>query len=155
MPAGEPGELAIRGPNIFQGYWKHPQDTKLALRDGWLYTGDIAKMDEEGYVYILDRKKEMIKYRGYQIAPAELEAILMEHPAVQDCAVVGRPDKASGEIPKAFIVLHEGMMADPAELMAFVAERVAPYKKIREVAFIPEVPKNFSGKILRRALKGG
>jgi long-chain acyl-CoA synthetase len=154
MPTGEPGELAIRGPNIFQGYWKHPQDTKLALRDGWLYTGDIAKMDEEGYVYILDRKKEMIKYRGYQIAPAELEAILMEHPAVRDCAVVGRPDKASGEIPKAFIVLHEGMMADPAELMAFVAERVAPYKKIREVAFIPEVPKNFSGKILRRVLKG-
>jgi acyl-coenzyme A synthetase/AMP-(fatty) acid ligase len=79
----------------------------------------------------------------------------MEHPAVRDCAVVGRPDKASGEIPKAFIVLHEGMMADPAELMAFVAERVAPYKKIREVAFIPEVPKNFSGKILRRVLKGG
>ena len=155
MPAGESGELAIRGPNIFQGYWKHPQDTKLALRDGWLYTGDIAKMDGEGYVYILDRKKEMIKYRGYQIAPAELEGILMEHPAVRDCAVVGMPDKASGEMPKAFIVLHEGMMADPAELMAFVAERVAPYKKIRQVAFIPEVPKNFSGKILRRVLKAG
>ena len=155
MPVGEPGELAVRGPNIFQGYWKHPQDTKMALRDGWLYTGDIAKMDEEGYVYILDRKKEMIKYRGYQIAPAELEAILMEHPAVRDCAVVGKPDKSSGEIPKAFIVLHEGMRADPAELMAFVAQRVAPYKKIREVAFIPEVPKNFTGKILRRVLKGG
>ena len=155
MPVGEPGELAVRGPNIFQGYWKHPQDTKMALRDGWLYTGDIAKMDEEGYVYILDRKKEMIKYRGYQIAPAELECILMEHPAVRDCAVVGIPDKASGEIPKAFIVLREKMGADPAELMAFVAQRVAPYKKIREVAFIPEVPRNFSGKILRRVLKGG
>jgi acyl-CoA synthetase (AMP-forming)/AMP-acid ligase II len=155
MPPGEPGELVIRGPNVFQGYWKHPQDTKLALRDVLLYTGDIAKMDEEGYVYILDRKKEMIKYRGYQIAPAELEAILMEHPAVRDCAVVGVPDKASGEMPKAFIVLHEGKRVDPAELMAFVAERVAPYKKIREVAFIPEVPKNFSGKILRRVLKGG
>jgi long-chain acyl-CoA synthetase len=155
MPVGEPGELVIRGPNIFRGYWKHPQDTKLALRDGWLYTGDIAQMDEEGYVYILDRKKEMIRYQGYQIAPAELEAILMEHPAVRDCAVVGMPDKASGEAPKAFIVLHEGMRADPADLMAFVAERVAPYKKIREVAFIPEVPKNFSGKILRRVLKEG
>jgi len=155
MLVGEPGELAVRGPNIFRGYWKHPEDTKLALRDGWLYTGDIARMDEDGYVYILDRKKEMIKYRGYQIAPAELEAILMEHPAVQDCAVVGMPDQDSGEIPKAFIVLREGMTAGPAELMAFVADRVAPYKKIRDVAFIPEIPKNFSGKILRRVLKGG
>jgi long-chain acyl-CoA synthetase len=155
MPIGEPGELVVRGPNVFRGYWKHPEDTKLALRDGWLYTGDIAKMDEEGYVYILDRKKEMIKYRGYQIAPAELEGILMEHPAVQDCAVVGMPDRDSGEIPKAFVVLREGMPAGPAELIAFVAERVAPYKKIRNVAFIPEIPKNFSGKILRRVLKGG
>jgi long-chain acyl-CoA synthetase len=155
MPVGEPGELAVRGPNVFQGYWKHPEDTKLALRKGWLYTGDIAKMDEEGYVYILDRKKEMIKYRGYQIAPAELEAVLMEHPAVRDCAVAGLPDKDSGEIPKAFVVLHEGMTLKPEELIDFVAQRVAPYKKIREVAFIPEVPKNFSGKILRRVLKGG
>jgi long-chain acyl-CoA synthetase len=155
MPAGEPGELALRGPNVFQGYWNHPEDTKLALRNGWLYTGDIAKMDDEGYVYILDRKKEMIKYRGYQVAPAELEAILMEHPAVRDCAVTGMPDKDSGEIPKAFVVLHEDMSVRPEELMAFVAERVAPYKKVREIAFIPEVPKNFSGKILRRVLKGG
>ncbi|MGA2956763.1 MAG: AMP-binding protein [Thermodesulfobacteriota bacterium] len=155
MPVGDPGELAVRGPNVFKGYWKHPEDTKLALRKGWLYTGDIAKMDEEGYVYILDRKKEMIKYRGYQIAPAELEAVLMEHPAVRDCAVAGLPDKDSGEIPKAFVVLHEGMTVKPEELIVFVAQRVAPYKKIREVAFIPEVPKNFSGKILRRVLKGG
>ena len=155
MPVGEPGELAVRGPNIFRGYWKHPEEDKLALRNGWLYTGDIARMDEDGYVYILDRKKEMIKYRGYQIAPAELEGVLMEHPAVQDCAVVGISNQASGEIPKAFIVLREGMTAGPDELMAFVAERVAPYKKIREVAFIPEIPKNFSGKILRRVLKGG
>ncbi|HEX9156584.1 MAG TPA: AMP-binding protein, partial [Syntrophales bacterium] len=154
MPVGEPGELAVRGPNVFQGYWRHPEDTKLALRGGWLYTGDIAKMDEEGYVYILDRKKEMIKYRGYQIAPAELEAILMEHPAVLDCAVAGMPDKESGEIPKAFVVLREGAAARTEELQDFVAQRVAPYKKIREVSFIREVPKNFSGKILRRVLKG-
>jgi len=153
MPVGEPGELVIRGPNVFQGYWKHPEDTNLALRDGWLYTGDIARMDEEGYIYILDRKKEMIKYRGYQIAPAELEAVLMEHPAVQDCAVVGISDMHSGEIPKAYIVLREGMVAAAEELMAFVAERVAPYKKIRDLAFISEIPKNFSGKVLRRVLK--
>ena len=155
MPLGEPGELAVCGPNVFRGYWKHPEDTKLALRDGWLYTGDIAKMDEQGYVYILDRKKEMIKYRGYQIAPAELEAVLMEHPAVRDCAVAGLPDKDSGEIPKAFVVLREGFYLKPEELVDFVAQRVAPYKKIRQVAFIAEVPKNFSGKILRRVLKGG
>jgi long-chain acyl-CoA synthetase len=153
MPCGEPGELAVRGRNVFRGYWKHPEDTKLALRDGWLYTGDIACMDEEGYVYIIDRKKDMIKYGGYKIAPTELEAILMEHPAVQDCAVLGMPDEQSGEIPKAFVVLREGLIVDPQELMAFVAARVPSYKQIREVTFIAEVPKNRSGKILRRVLK--
>jgi long-chain acyl-CoA synthetase len=155
MKLGEPGELAVRGPNLFQGYWKHPEDTQMALRDGWLYTGDIARMDEEGYVFILDRKKEMIKYRGYQIAPAELEAILMEHPAVHDCAVVGIPEEKVGEIPKAFIVRKEGIDLSAEEVMAFVAERVAPYKKVRDVAFIHEIPKNPSGKILRRVLKVG
>jgi long-chain acyl-CoA synthetase len=155
MKTGEPGELAVRGPNIFQGYWKHPEDTKLALRDGWLYTGDIAWMDDEGYVFILDRKKEMIKYRGYQIAPAELEAVIMEHPGVKDCAVVGIPEENLGEIPKAFIVRKEGVNLSAEEVMAFVAERVAPYKKIRDVAFIHEIPKNQSGKILRRVLKVG
>jgi len=154
IPAGESGELAVRGPNVFQGYWKHPEDTKLALRGGWLYTGDIARMDSEGYVYILDRKKEMIHCQGHQIPPAELEAILMEHPAVRDCAVVGIQDKDSGEVPKAFIVLQDGVAVASEELMNFVAERVPPYKMIREIALIPEVPKNFSGKILRRVLKG-
>ena len=101
MPVGEPGELAVRGPNVFRGYWKHPEDTKLALRDGWLYTGDIARMDEEGYVYILDRKKEMIKYRGYQIAPAELEAILMEHPGGPGlCGGRDCPIKTPGRSPR-------------------------------------------------------
>jgi acyl-CoA synthetase (AMP-forming)/AMP-acid ligase II len=155
LPPGEPGELAIRGPNVFQGYWKHPEDDKLALRDGWLYTGDIAWMDEEGYVYILDRKKEMIKYQEYQIAPAELEALLMEHPAVKDCAVVGIPEESVGEIPKAFIVRREGKNVDAEQIMAFVEERVAPYKRIREVSFIREIPKNYSGKVLRRILKVG
>ena len=155
MKAGEPGELAVRGPNVFQGYWKHPEDTKLALRGGWLYTGDIAWMDEEGYVFILDRKKEMIKYRGYQIAPAELEAVIMEHPGVKDCAVVVIPEENLGEIPKAFIVLREGHDLDAEEIKSFVAERVAPYKKIRDVAFIREIPRNLSGKILRRILKVG
>jgi long-chain acyl-CoA synthetase len=155
MPPGVPGELAVRGPNVFQGYWNHPQDTKLALRNGWLYTGDIAWMDDEGYVYILDRKKEIIQRGEHRFAPAELEGILMEHPAVQDCAVVGIPDPAFGEFPKAFVVLQHGVVVEPKELMEFVAERVPEYKQIREVALIPEIPKNFSGKILRRILKVG
>ncbi len=110
-------------------------------------------MGEEGYVYIVDRKREMIKYQDYQVAPAELEAILMEHPAVQDCAVVGIADDQSGEIPKAFVVLRQGLIVKPEELKEFVAARVPPYKQIREVALIAEVPKNPSGKILRRILK--
>jgi long-chain acyl-CoA synthetase len=155
LPPGKPGELAIRGPNVFRGYWKHPEDDKLALRNGWLYTGDIAWMDEEGYVFILDRKKEMIKYQGLPIAPAELEAILMEHPAVKDCAVVGIPEESAGEIPKAFIVRREGHPVDAEGIKAFVAARVAPYKQVRDVAFIQEIPKNYSGKVLRRILKIG
>jgi long-chain acyl-CoA synthetase len=153
VPLGEPGELAIRGPNIFQGYWKYPEDTKLALREGWLYTGDVAKMDKEGFVYILDRRKEMIKYQGYQIPPSELEAILMEHPSVKDCAVVGIPDKKAGEIPKAFIVLHDDDKVEPEKIMSFVADRVPYYKRIHQVSFISEIPKNFSGKVLRRLLR--
>jgi long-chain acyl-CoA synthetase len=155
MPVGEAGELAVRGPNVFQGYWNHPEETKLALRNGWLYTGDIAWKDAEGYVYILDRKKEMIQRGGHKIAPAELEGILMEHPAVQDCAVVGIPEPGDEEFPKAFVVLHPGIVVEPEELMEFVAERVPDYKQIRELALIPEIPKNFSGKILRRILKRG
>jgi long-chain acyl-CoA synthetase len=155
MPAGESGELAVRGPNVFQGYWKHPEDTKLALRNGWLYTGDIAWRDAEGYIFILDRKKEMIRRGEHKFPPAELEGILMEHPAVRDCAVVGMPDPGFGERPKAFVVLHPGVVVEPEELMEFVAERVPEYKQIREVALIPEIPKNFSGKILRRNLKIG
>ncbi|MCX5909252.1 MAG: AMP-binding protein, partial [Deltaproteobacteria bacterium] len=124
LPFGQPGELAVRGPNVFQGYWKHPEDNPLALRDGWLYTGDIAWMDEEGYLYIFDRKKEIIKHLEYQIAPAELEAILMEHPAVKDCAVVGIPEESVGEFPKAFIVPRQGQKADVEEILAFVAERI-------------------------------
>ncbi len=155
LPPGKPGELAVRGPNVFRGYWKHPEEDKLALRNGWLYTGDLAWMDEEGYVYILDRKKEMIKYQGLPIAPAELEAILMEHPAVKDCAVVGIPEESVGEIPKAFIVRREGHIVDAEGIKTFVAARVAPYKQLRDVAFIQEIPKNYSGKVLRRILKVG
>jgi acyl-CoA synthetase (AMP-forming)/AMP-acid ligase II len=150
---GGVGELLVKGPQVMKGYWGRPDATAESItEDGWLRTGDIVSMDEEGYVTILDRLKEMIKYRGYQVAPAELEGLLMEHPAVLDCAVIPKPDQESGEVPKAFVVLRPGADASAQQIMGFVEEKVAPYKKIREVEFIDTIPKTASGKILRRDL---
>ncbi len=150
LPPGEVGELIIKGPQVMKGYWKRPLKTAKALRDGWLYTGDIAKMDEDGYVYIIDRKKEIIKYMGFTIGPAELESVLLEHQAVADCAVVGKPDSIAVEIPKGFVLLKEGVKATEEELIRFVEERVAGYKKIREIEFVDTIPRNLAGKVLRR-----
>jgi acyl-CoA synthetase (AMP-forming)/AMP-acid ligase II len=153
LATGEVGELAVRGPQVMKGYWKAPQETSDCLsEDGWLLTGDVGRLDEDGYLYLLDRKKEMIKYKGYQVAPAELEAVLHEHPAVLDAAVIPKAHLEGGEIPKAFVVLREGFEATPEELMAFVADKVAPYKKIREMEYVTEIPKSAAGKILRREL---
>jgi len=153
LPAGGVGELLISGPQVMQGYWKAPEATAETIRpDGWLRSGDIARFDEDGYVYIVDRVKEMIKYKGYQVAPAELEGVVMEHPAVLDAAVIPKRDFEAGEIPKAFVVLKDGQQASADELMGFVAERVAPYKKLRELEFVASIPKTLSGKILRRDL---
>jgi len=154
LPAGEDGEIIIRGPQIMQGYWKAPEETARALRDGWLYTGDIGHVDADGFTYIVDRKKEMIKYKGFGIAPAELESLLMEHPAVMDSAVIGIPDDESGELPKGFVVIrkgHEGVTTE--EIIAFANGKLAGYKKIHSVEFIAAIPKVASGKILRRELK--
>jgi len=153
MPVGEVGELVVKGPQVMKGYWKRPEETSEVLRNGWLYTGDLGKMDEDGYFYITDRKKDLIKYKGYSVYPRELEDILYEHPAVKLAAVVGKPDPVSGEIPKAFIVLREGAMATEEEIMKFVNERVAPYKAIREVEFRKELPMSMVGKVLRRVLR--
>ncbi len=153
LPVGGVGELLISGPQVMQGYWKNPDATAETIRpDGWLRSGDIARMDEDGYVYIVDRAKEMIKYKGYQVAPAELESLLMEHPAVLDAAVIPKQDFEAGEVPKAFIVLKPNAQASAEELMLFVSERVAPYKKLRELEFVTSIPKTASGKILRREL---
>lgn len=153
LPIGEVGELIISGPQVMLGYWKNPEATKETVRpDGWLRSGDIARIDEDGYVYIVDRAKEMIKYKGYQVAPAELEGVVMEHPAVLDAAVIPKADFEAGEVPKAFVVLKEGQHASMDDIMAFVAERVAPYKKLRELEFVASIPKTASGKILRREL---
>ncbi|MFC1894225.1 long-chain fatty acid--CoA ligase [Chloroflexota bacterium] len=150
---GQTGELIIRGPQVMKGYLNRPDETRETLRNGWLYTGDLAVMDEEGYFSILDRKKETIKYKGYTIAPAEVEAILCEHPSVNECAVVGKPNTSAGEIPKAYVVLKEGYSANQDELIIFCARRIAPYKRIREVEFTDEIPKTPVGKVLRRVLR--
>ncbi len=154
LPVGEDGEIIIRGPQIMVGYWKAPAETANALRDGWLYTGDIGHVDADGYTYIVDRKKEMIKYKGFGIAPAELESLLMEHPAVMDSAVIGVPDDEAGELPKGFVVIrkgHEGVTPD--DILAFANGKLAGYKKIHLIEFIDVIPKVASGKILRRELK--
>jgi long-chain acyl-CoA synthetase len=153
LPAGQEGEILVRGPQVMLGYWKAPEENTRALRNGWLYTGDIGYVDEDGYLYIVDRKKEMIKYKGFSIAPAELEAVLLTHPAVQDAAVIGVSDEQAGEVPKGFVVLRPELQVSEEELIAFVNERVAGYKKLHRIEFIDALPRVPSGKILRRALK--
>jgi long-chain acyl-CoA synthetase len=153
---GESGELVMRGPQFMLGYWKEPQATAAVLRDGWYFSGDIVRTDADGFYYVLDRSKEMIKYKGFPVAPAEVEALLLEHPAVRDCGVVARPDVDAGEIPCAFVVLREGFTPSDAldkQLREFVADRLAHHKQPREVRFVETVPRTPSGKILRRELR--
>ncbi len=147
------GEICVRGPQVMKGYLNNPAATAAMLdADGWLHTGDIGYADEDGYFYIVDRLKELIKYKGFQVAPAELEAVLLTHEAIADAAVIPSADEEAGEVPKAFVVLKPNASASADEIMAYVAERVAPHKKIRRLAFIEQIPKSPSGKILRRVL---
>ena len=152
LGVGEDGELVVKGPQVMKGYWKMPEESALVLRDGWLYTGDVGKMDENGYFYITDRKKDLIKYKGYSVYPREIEDVIYEHPAVKICAVIGKPDPVASEIPKAFIVLKEGKTATVDEIKEFVNSKVAPYKAIREIEFRTELPMTLVGKVLRRVL---
>lgn len=153
LGVGEIGELVVKGPQVMKGYWNIPEETAAVLRNGWLYTGDIGKMDEDGYFYITDRKKDLIKYKGYSVYPREIEDVLYEHPAVKLCGVIGKPEPVAGEIPKAFVVLKEGATATEKEIMNFVNERVAPYKAVRELEFRKELPMTLVGKVLRRVLQ--
>ena len=153
---GELGELVMRGPQFMLGYWKSPEATEAVLRDGWYWSGDVVRTDEVGRYYVVDRRKEMIKYKGFSIAPAEVEGVLLEHPAVRDCGVVSRVDAASDEIPCAFVVLRQGELETAqtaASLQSFVAERLTHYKMPREILFVQSIPRTASGKILRRDLK--
>ena len=154
QPFGERGELWVRGPQVMKGYLNNPEATAATLdSDGWLHTGDVAIIDEDHHMTIVDRVKELIKYNGFQVPPAELEALLITHPEVNDVAVIGIPDESAGELPKAFIVSSPGSEVTAEDLQAFVAEHVASYKHIRLVEFIDEIPKSASGKILRRLLR--
>ncbi|MGA5822272.1 4-coumarate--CoA ligase family protein [Kitasatospora sp. NPDC094028] len=151
---GERGELLIRGPQVMKGYFGRPSDTAAMIdAEGWLHTGDVGYVDERGYLYIVDRVKELIKYKGYQVAPAELEAVLLAHPQIADAAVIGVPDADGTECPKAFVVRTPGSSLTEQEVTWYVAGQVAPYKKIRAVEFVDAVPKSAAGKILRRELR--
>ncbi|MCP3936610.1 MAG: 4-coumarate--CoA ligase family protein [Actinomycetia bacterium] len=148
------GEMWIRGPQVMKGYLNNPTATADTIdSDGWLHTGDVAKVDSDGHAYIVDRVKELIKYKGFQVPPAELEALIVTHPAVADVAVIGVDDTEAGELPKAFVVLKSDAEATADDIQDFVAERVTSYKKVRIVEFRDEIPKSASGKILRRFLR--
>jgi len=149
----EVGEICIRGPQLMQGYWNAPEETARVLRGGWLHTGDIGFVDKDGYTYLVDRKKEMIKCRAFSIAPAELEATVLEHPDIADCGVVGVADADAGEVPHAFVVPRKGCTLDAAALAEFFSKRLAGYKTIRKWHVTDAIPRTPSGKILRRLLK--
>ena len=152
MPVGEPGELIVKGPQVMKGYLNMPEETVDALRDGWLYTGDMARMDEDGYFYIVDRKKDMILASGYNVYPREIEEVLFEHPDVSEAVAVGVPDEYRGESVKAFVVKKPGSPATEMEVLAFCKERLAPYKTPKALEFREELPKSAVGKLLRRVL---
>jgi len=150
---GEVGELAVRGPQVMKGYWNKPEETRMVLRDGWLLTGDLAKMDTDGYFYIVDRKKDMILCSGYNVYPREVEEVLFMHPAVGEAAAIGVPDPYRGETVKAFVVLKAGKTATEADIIAFCKERLAPFKVPKAVEFASSLPMSLVGKVLRRQLR--
>ncbi len=153
LKRGEVGELIVRGPNVMRGYYNLPQATEETLKRGWLYTGDLAKMDEEGYIYIVDRKKDMINVRGLNVYPREVEEVLYSHPAIAEVAVIGVEDKTKQEVPKAFLALKEGRELSKKEIIKYCQERLASYKVPHKIEFRKELPKTATGKILKRALK--
>ncbi|CAB1059782.1 Long-chain-fatty-acid--CoA ligase (EC [Olavius sp. associated proteobacterium Delta 1] len=152
LPPGEVGELICRGPNVMQGYHRNPQATKVSIQNGWLFTGDLARMDSEGFLYIVDRKKEMIVSGGENIYPREIEEVIVKHPSVADVAVIGIPHPTWGETVKAFVVPRHGRAIDEKEVIDFCKKYLASYKKPAVVAFLPEIPRNPSGKALKRIL---
>jgi long-chain acyl-CoA synthetase len=153
MPPGAEGEVLQKGPQVMKGYWNKPEETAKALKDGWLHSGDIGRLDEDGYLYIVDRIKDMIKYKGYNVFARNLEEVLYRHPKIKEAAVIGIPDPAVTEYPRAYVVLNPGEIATAEEIMEFVNPQVAAYEKIREVVFREALPVSLAGKVLKRELK--
>lgn len=153
VPIGQEGEILQKGPQVMKGYWNKPEETARTLKDGWLHSGDIGRLDEDGYLYIVDRIKDMIKYKGYNVFARNLEEILYRHPKIKEAAVIGIPDPAVTEYPRAYVVLNQGETATAEEIMEFINSRVAGYEKIREVVFRTELPVSLAGKVLKKELK--
>jgi long-chain acyl-CoA synthetase len=153
LQPGQIGELIIRGPQVMKGYWKRPDETASTLRNNWLYTGDIAYMDEDGYFFIVDRKKDLIISGGYNIYPREIDEVLHEHPKIKEAVAVGVPHHTRGEIIKAYVVVQPGESLTRAEVISLCREKLANYKIPKKVEFRDELPKTLVGKVLRRALR--
>ena len=153
VPAGERGEVVLRGPKVFKGYWRDPDATSTAFAGGWFHTGDIGVRDDDGYLYIVDRLKDMIVSGGENIASSEVERVLYEHEAVVEVAVVGRPDDRWGEVPVAYVVVRAAATTTPEELIEHCRGQLAQFKVPKEVVFVDELPRNPSGKVLKRELR--
>jgi long-chain acyl-CoA synthetase len=153
MPVGEPGEIRVRGPQFTRGYHNRPDENAQQFRDGWLYTGDIGYYDEDGYMFLIDRKKEMIIVGGYNVYPREIDELLFKHPAILEAATVGVPDPFTGEAVKIFVVLKAGVRLSADELMAFCKENLAKYKLPKHISFVDTLPRSGVGKIDKRRLK--
>jgi long-chain acyl-CoA synthetase len=147
------GEIVARGPNVFGGYWNDPVSTAQALKDGWLRTGDVASIDEEGYIYIVDRKYDTLMVGGLPVYPREVEGVLSEHPAVKEAVIVARPDYTMGEVPVAVVVLREGAKADSESILSHCVRNMAPFKVPQAIEFLPALPRNSQGKVLRARLR--
>jgi long-chain acyl-CoA synthetase len=152
LPAGEAGELIVKGPQVMKGYWRRPEESAAALRDGWLHTGDIATVDDDGYFAIVDRKKDMIKTKGENVYPREVEEVLFRHPKIKDAVVVGVPEEFMGEMIKAYVVLKDGETATENEIIEYCGRDLAKFKIPKAVEFRPELPRTMVGKVLRRVL---
>jgi acyl-CoA synthetase (AMP-forming)/AMP-acid ligase II len=153
LPVGEMGEIIARGPNMMQGYWNLPEETAATIKDGWLHTGDMGRIDDEGYLYVLDRMKDMIVSGGENVYPAEIEKVIQEIPAVSDVAVIGIADDKWGETPKAYIVIQNGATITPEEIASFCRTKLAGYKVPRHIEIIEALPRNPTGKVLKQELR--
>lgn len=152
LARGEVGEITVRGPNVMKGYWANPQATQEAIKEGWFHTGDLGYEDEEGYFYIVDRKKDMVIVGGMNVYPREVEEVIYQHPAIMEAAVIGIPHRLRGEVVKGYVVLQEGKKATAREILDFCRQRLAAFKIPRELIITDSLPKTATGKILKREL---